>query len=67
MRQRREALGLTQEQVGLREGLQMAYVSRVELGQINVSLSTLHRLARALETPAWMLLRDAEAYSERLC
>jgi HTH-type transcriptional regulator / antitoxin HipB len=53
-RDRREALGLTQEQVAERAGLPQSSVSRVETGRHLPSVSTLARLAVALGL-AWRL------------
>jgi transcriptional regulator with XRE-family HTH domain len=53
-RDRREALGLTQEQVAERTGLPQSSVSRVETGRHLPSVATLARLAVALDL-AWRL------------
>lgn len=46
---RRMALGLTQKQVADRMGTSHSVISRIESGQHAISLSTLQRLAGALE------------------
>jgi len=49
VRERRERLGLSQEQLSERAGLHWTYISGVERGRRNPSLNTLARLAKALE------------------
>lgn len=56
IRTRRLALGLSQEELGLRIGADQAYVSRIEGGRINLTLDTVDALAKALETDAASLL-----------
>ncbi len=48
-RRRRKELGLSQEELGARAGIQMADISRYESGSRDPRLSTLARLAEALE------------------
>lgn len=48
VRTRREALGLSQEALGFRAGLDRTYISDIERGQRNPSLLRLLRLARGL-------------------
>ena len=48
VRQRRKRLGLSQEQLAERADLHWTYVSGVERGRRNPSLTTLARLAAAL-------------------
>lgn len=48
-RARREALGLSQMAVAERIGLHFTFVSEVERGERNLSLSSLLRLAEGLE------------------
>jgi transcriptional regulator with XRE-family HTH domain len=47
--QRRAALGLTQEQLAERMGTSHSAISRIESGQHRSSVSTLERLAAALD------------------
>lgn len=59
-RKRRQALGLSQEEVG---DLHRNYVGGVERGQINPTVTQLRRLAAGLGLTAWELLREAEEVS----
>lgn len=61
LRGRREAQGLSQEEVGFRSGVHRTYISELERGLKSPSLGTVQKLAVALETAASALIRDAEA------
>ncbi len=51
--------GLTQEQLAERIGiLKDKRISDYEVGRFEPNLSTIRRLAAALEVPAWRLLED---------
>lgn len=56
VRAAREAQGLTQEQVAERSGVHATEVSRIEAGKRDPKVSTLLRLAAALETSPGSLL-----------
>jgi transcriptional regulator with XRE-family HTH domain len=56
LRQARERLGLTQEQVAERSGVHATEVSRIEAGKRDPKVTTLQRLAAALEVPPGRLL-----------
>ncbi len=56
VRRRREALGLTLEQLAERAGLTPNYVGTVETGRRDPSLSTVLSLAKGLKVPAADLL-----------
>lgn len=60
IRKHRMAAGLSQEMLAERSGLHWTYVSQVERGKKNISVEAFHRLARALNVPAWELLRELE-------
>ncbi len=49
--------GWSQERLALECELDRTYVSAVERLRWNVSLSNIERLARALDTPIWQLLK----------
>jgi transcriptional regulator with XRE-family HTH domain len=48
MRRRRKELGMSQEELGDRAGLEQSYVSNVEAGTRNVSIDNIARIARSL-------------------
>jgi len=56
LRAARKRLGLTQEQVAERSGVQAGEVSRIETGKRDPKVSTLERLAKAVETKPGRLL-----------
>lgn len=60
LRQLRVEAGLTQEQLGLEADLRRTYVSVLELGQQQPSLTTILKLARALKIQAHELIRQVE-------
>jgi transcriptional regulator with XRE-family HTH domain len=58
--QRREELGLTQEQMALSGGLHQRWVSNIENGWRNPSYGSLRRLAAALDLTTSELVARAE-------
>ena len=56
LREARERLGLTQEQVSQRSGVHATEVSRIEAGKRDPKVSTVERLARAVEVKPGQLL-----------
>lgn len=60
VRLRRHVLGLSQEELAWRAGLNRTYLTDVERGVRNLSLSTLEKLATALETPLFVIFRDMD-------
>jgi transcriptional regulator with XRE-family HTH domain len=56
LRQCRQQRGLSQRALAARTGLHHTYVSEIELGQRNITVLTLLRLAYALDIPASSLL-----------
>jgi len=58
VRDRREALELTQEGLAHRSGLDRTYISGIERGQRNLSLLNIERLARALDVTIPELFAD---------
>jgi transcriptional regulator with XRE-family HTH domain len=58
--QRREELGLTQEQLANNTDLHQRWISNVETGKRNPSYGSLRRLAAGLELTASELLQRAE-------
>jgi DNA-binding XRE family transcriptional regulator len=66
LRQLRKEAGLTQEQLGFEAGLLRTYISILELGQQQPSLSTILKLASALNRPAQEIVDLVEtALSQR--
>ncbi len=60
LRRLREATGLTQEQLGFEADLRRTYISILELGQQQPSLTTILKLAQALKYPAGKMLDQVE-------
>ena len=60
LRKLRTSAGLTQEQLGFESELRRTYVSILELGQQQPSLTTIIKLARALGLPAHELVSLVE-------
>ena len=56
LREAREKLGLTQEQVAQRSGVHSTEVSRIEGGRRDPKVSTVARLAKAVEVKPGRLL-----------
>lgn len=56
LREARERLGLTQEEVAHRSGVHATEVSRMEAGKRDPKVSTLERLAKAVEMQPGQLL-----------
>jgi transcriptional regulator with XRE-family HTH domain len=60
VRDRRDALGITQEQLAELSGLHMTYVGQVERGECNIALTNILRIAHALETDPGILMAGLE-------
>lgn len=60
LREARERLGLTQEQVAERSGVHATEVSRIEAGKRDPQVSTLERLAEAVEVRPAQLLESRD-------
>ena len=60
VKDRREALGLTQEEFAERAGIHRTYLSDIERGSRNVSLINIERVASALTMKISELFRLAE-------
>jgi len=58
LRGARRAVGLSQEALAEKAGVDRSYVSRVETGKVSVGLDTLAELARAVDVAPNELLRD---------
>ena len=60
LRRVRLAAGMTQEQLGLESGVQRNFISLIETGQNQPTISTIAKLARALGMKASDLVAQAE-------
>ena len=49
VKEKRAALGISQEELAMRIGADQAYVSRVEAGQMNVTIETLQQIADVMK------------------
>ncbi len=56
LKQVREKRGMTQEQLAEKAGVSRAYLARLEIGMHDPPLSTLEKLAKALEVRVTKLL-----------
>lgn len=56
VRQRRLALGFSQEELADRAGVHRTYVGMLERGEKNVTIYNIERIARALDVPPTDLL-----------
>lgn len=61
LRQLRVAAGLSQEQLGLESGVQRNFISLIETGQNQPTITTLFRLAHALKVKPSELIAQVEA------
>jgi len=60
IRRHRELLGLSQEAFADQAGIHRTYVSSIELGKVQVSISIAHQLAEALGTPLSNIWKEIE-------
>lgn len=60
VRIRREQLELTQEAAAHLMGIATRHLQKLEAGELNVTLRTLCRVAKALESQVGLLLTDSE-------
>lgn len=61
IRERREAIGLSQEELGELSSLHRTYIGSVERGERNITISGLKKIATALQLPVAELIRRAES------
>lgn len=60
LRQARRDAGMSQEQLGLEADVQRNFISLIELGQNQPTITTLFKLAKALNVPASSLVIATE-------
>lgn len=60
VRERRKALGWSQEDLGFESGLHRTYIGVIERGEKSISVGSLVHLAETLKVKASDLLREAE-------
>jgi len=65
VRARRERLGLSQEMFAVQAGIHRTYVSAIELGKVQISITIAQRLAEALATPLSKLWREVEQKAKK--
>lgn len=65
VRRLRHDLGLSQEELAHRAGINRTYIGSLEAGQRNISLNNIARLAGALEVDAGELVRGLQALQGR--
>ena len=63
LRARRERVGLSQEELGFASEIHRTYISELERGLKNPSLTTIARLADALKTRPSVLVAESESKS----
>lgn len=56
LKARRAALGISQDELALRGGLNRTFVAKLELAKTSPSLSSLFRLSSGLSTEPWELI-----------
>lgn len=59
VRERRKALGLSQEALADACGLHRTYIGSIERAERNVSLDNIEKIARALDCPGWEMLKES--------
>jgi len=59
VRARRKARGLSQEELADVCGLHRTYIGSIERAERNVSLDNIEKIAGALDSAGWELLREA--------
>ena len=65
VRNRREARGLSQEELAARAGIHRTYVSSIELGKVRLGLDIAKKVADGLGVTLSDLLADAESIGSR--
>jgi transcriptional regulator with XRE-family HTH domain len=66
LRDQRVKAGLTQEQLGLEADLRRTFVSLLELGQQQPTITTIFKLAKALNLSPSELISEVESLVDRI-
>ena len=66
LKQRRELLNLSQEELAFEAGLHRTYISLLERGVKSPTLNVLFRLANALDIPASQFIQEIEVELKNL-
>lgn len=61
LRRRRHKLNLSQEDFADMADIHRTYVSKIELGKVDVGIGVAYKIARALNLPLSKLLKETEA------
>jgi len=61
IRERREAMGLSQEELGDLSALHRTYIGSVERGERNITLTGIKKISMALQLSAAELIKRAES------
>lgn len=64
LRKLRLAAGLSQEQLGLESGVQRNFISLIETGQNQPTITTIFKLASALDVKPSKMVAEAEKLAE---
>ena len=64
VRSRREAAGLSQEQLAFTAGIDRSFVSKIEVGKVRLGLGIAKKIADALGVPLNLVVAEAEAELE---
>ena len=62
VRERREQLKISQEDLADEAPIHRTYVSSVELGKTDVSLSVAYKIAKALKLPLYRIIKKTESF-----
>jgi predicted transcriptional regulator len=65
IKRRRAEVSLSQEGLAFETGISLRHLQRIEAGAIDLRLSTLHKIATALETTSARLLAASEDHGRR--
>lgn len=57
IRKIRKSLGISQEELGYRASVHRTYIGAIERAEQNISIDSIHKIAKALKVPADELLK----------